>query len=51
MSDILIGTAGSVSTASIGSHNKASNYCSIPLPKHSGGSSKFIVILAGRLTS
>lgn len=36
MYDILIGAAGSESTASIGSHNKDSNYYFIPLPKHGG---------------
>lgn len=31
MYDILIGTASSESSASIGSHNKDSNYCFFPL--------------------
>lgn len=55
MYDILIGTAGFGSTASIGSHNKDSNYCSIPLPKHDweggGGNSRCFLVPAGRLTS
>lgn len=46
MSDILIGIAGSASTASNRSRNKASNYCSICLPRHGGGSRKCFVILA-----